>query len=127
MVSKHFCSLQIIIIWPCIVPVWYAARATSAAPIYFTPLQNKYLDGGVKANNPCLEAMRVIKEYDQFMGLSERHFLLAVSIGTGMYADKVVGGDDLEKGLPLIKHVKHLKQLVNLFIQEVCYMGFYTL
>lgn len=102
-----------------IVPVWHAARATSAAPIYFTPFQNRYIDGGVKANNPCLEAMRVIKEHDSHMGLPERHFLLTVSIGTGMYEDKAMEGDSLEKGLPLIKHVKHLKQLLNMFVQEV--------
>lgn len=44
-----------------IVPVWMVARATSAAPKYFTSFHN-YVDGGVKANNPCEFAMSEITE-----------------------------------------------------------------
>ena len=42
--------------------VWEAARATSAAPIYFPPHNERYIDGGVMANNPTLSAMAEIVE-----------------------------------------------------------------
>ncbi|KAK4207062.1 acyl transferase/acyl hydrolase/lysophospholipase [Rhypophila decipiens] len=38
--------------------IWGACRATSAAPIYFPPIQiagHTYCDGGAKANNPISE------------------------------------------------------------------------
>lgn len=99
----------------CVVPVWKAARATSAAPIYFTPCDGKYVDGGVKANNPCQEAMRVIKKYDESMGIPERHFLLMMSIGTGVYPVKELVGGDIDKGTLIKKHFDHMRQLVDLF------------
>jgi patatin-like phospholipase/acyl hydrolase len=37
------------------IKIWQAARATSAAPMYFEPLQvngNTFMDGGLQANNP---------------------------------------------------------------------------
>lgn len=37
------------------IKLWQAARATSAAPMYFAPLEvdgRSFLDGGLQANNP---------------------------------------------------------------------------
>ena len=37
------------------IKIWEAARATSAAPLYFPPMhvgQYKFVDGGLQANNP---------------------------------------------------------------------------
>ena len=34
--------------------VWEASLATSAAPFYFPPFDDKFVDGGVMANNPTL-------------------------------------------------------------------------
>ena len=50
---------------------WEAARASSAAPVYFHPFKERYVDGGVMANNPTLDAMSEI-----FLGL-------VFSLGTG--------------------------------------------
>lgn len=44
--------------------VWKVARYTSAGPTYFTECNN-YVDGGVMANNPCMEAwLEICKFYD---------------------------------------------------------------
>jgi patatin-like phospholipase/acyl hydrolase len=37
------------------IKLWEAARATSAAPLYFAPMKIKdqsFVDGGLQANNP---------------------------------------------------------------------------
>ncbi|XP_012271630.1 85/88 kDa calcium-independent phospholipase A2 [Orussus abietinus] len=68
--------------------VWKVARATGAAPSYFKSF-GRFLDGGLIANNPTLDAMSEIHEYnlaqmavgrdDQVVPLS-----LVVSLGTGL-------------------------------------------
>ena len=66
--------------------VWEAARATTAAPIYFPPHNEKYLDGGVMANNPTLSAMAKIVEVAAEEDGKQVKFGLVLSIGTG-YGD----------------------------------------
>ena len=102
-----------------IVPVWKVARATSAAPIFFEPFEGKYVDGGVKANNPCMEALKVIKEYDRSRGHPERHFLLTVSVGTGVYPKQDVLSVDMRKNF--WAKWQHLKQMVDMFVDAVSY------
>lgn len=43
--------------------VWHAARATGAAPSYFRAF-GRFLDGGLIANNPTLDAMTEIHEHN---------------------------------------------------------------
>ena len=43
--------------------VWKAARATSAVPIFFHPQDDRYLDGGLIANNPTTDAIIDMFEY----------------------------------------------------------------
>lgn len=44
-------------------PFWEAARATSAAPVYFPDFgPRRLIDGGVWANNPCGRAQRLAKK-----------------------------------------------------------------
>ena len=62
--------------------VWEAGRATTAAPIYFPLHDEKYVDGGVMANNPTLSAMTEVIQ----AAVEEKKqvkFGLVVSIGTG--------------------------------------------
>jgi calcium-independent phospholipase A2 len=101
------------------IKVWEAIRATSAAPIYFTPYKGKYVDGGVMANNPCEESVSEIARYDQEMGLPERHYLLAVSVGTGIYPDKSLEGADWNKGYHIKKKVMYMKELVDMLKDTV--------
>lgn len=70
---------------PC--PIWQAARATSAAPTWFSPqsINNVlYIDGGVGHNNPTLLALKEIKNLypggDQEIGM-------ILSLGTGTKFD----------------------------------------
>jgi predicted acylesterase/phospholipase RssA len=66
-------------------PIWQAAQATSAAPVFFPPARvdipppaGWYFDGGVRANNPSWEAMVEGKKHWK----TRKCFL--VSIGTGI-------------------------------------------
>ncbi|KAH0537476.1 hypothetical protein FGG08_005739 [Glutinoglossum americanum] len=66
--------------------IWQVARATSAAPTYFTPItinNRKFGDGGFGTNNPAWE---VIWEVTQMTGKRSDlgNIALMVSIGTGM-------------------------------------------
>ena len=62
---------------------WEVCRATSAAPFYFPPLEDRFVDGGVMANNPTLVAMTEIFEQAKREG-KETKIGLVVSLGTGV-------------------------------------------
>ncbi|KAI5765123.1 PLA2G6 [Gulo gulo luscus] len=67
--------------------VWRAARSSGAAPTYFRP-NGRFLDGGLLANNPTLDAMTEIHEYNQDMIRKGQHnkvkkLSIVVSLGTG--------------------------------------------
>ncbi|KFU83589.1 85 kDa calcium-independent phospholipase A2 [Chaetura pelagica] len=67
--------------------VWRAARCSGAAPTYFRPI-GRFLDGGLLANNPTLDAMAEIHEYNKTLikkGQKDkvRKLGLVVSLGTG--------------------------------------------
>ncbi|KZC05683.1 PREDICTED: 85/88 kDa calcium-independent phospholipase A2 [Dufourea novaeangliae] len=67
--------------------LWHAARATGAAPSYFRAF-GKFLDGGLIANNPTLDAMTEIHEYNLALKAIGRGDIaplsLVVSLGTGL-------------------------------------------
>ncbi|NXG32502.1 PLPL9 phospholipase, partial [Dromaius novaehollandiae] len=67
--------------------VWRAARCSGAAPTYFRPI-GRFLDGGLLANNPTLDALTEIHEYNKTLikkGQRQkvRKLGLVVSLGTG--------------------------------------------
>ncbi|XP_028346416.1 85/88 kDa calcium-independent phospholipase A2 isoform X4 [Physeter macrocephalus] len=67
--------------------VWRAARSSGAAPTYFRP-SGRFLDGGLLANNPTLDAMTEIHEYNQDLirkgqGSKVKKLSVVVSLGTG--------------------------------------------
>ncbi|EFN81540.1 85/88 kDa calcium-independent phospholipase A2 [Harpegnathos saltator] len=67
--------------------LWKAARATGAAPSYFRAF-GRFLDGGLIANNPTLDAMTEIHEYNLALKAIGRPqevvpLTLVVSLGTG--------------------------------------------
>ena len=63
--------------------VWEVGRATSAAPVYFPQFCNKFIDGGVMANNPTLDAMVEMINQAEREGQTAK-IGLVVSIGTGI-------------------------------------------
>lgn len=106
--------------------VWECARASSAAPVYFTPFEEHYIDGGVMANNPTLDAMVEIfaqsekEEQDVKIGL-------VVSLGTGIvppaigkstqvYIPKL--GGILESIIKLPSTIAGLSNLLEVFISQ---------
>ncbi|NXM45829.1 PLPL9 phospholipase, partial [Gymnorhina tibicen] len=67
--------------------VWRAARCSGAAPTYFRPI-GRFLDGGLLANNPTLDAMAEIHEYNKtLIKKGQKHEVrklgVVVSLGTG--------------------------------------------
>lgn len=44
--------------------MWRAARSSGAAPTYFRPM-GRFLDGGLLSNNPTLDAMAEIHDYNK--------------------------------------------------------------
>ena len=59
---------------------WEAARASSAAPVYFHPFNLRYVDGGVMANNPTLDAMSEIVQQGKREGKDVRLGLMFHSV-----------------------------------------------
>ena len=73
--------------------IWQAARATSAAPLYFPPIRfgnppTYYIDGGLKYNNPT---RALFQEANAVWRGSGQKIGCLISIGTGIKALKDVG------------------------------------
>ncbi|GAB1609791.1 85/88 kDa calcium-independent phospholipase A2-like [Argonauta hians] len=65
--------------------VWHAARCSGAAPTFFRAC-GKYLDGGLMSNNPTLDALTEIHQYNLAMEQKKQPALpltCVVSVGTG--------------------------------------------
>ncbi|XP_033630973.1 85/88 kDa calcium-independent phospholipase A2-like [Asterias rubens] len=65
--------------------IWKAARCSGAAPTYFQPM-GRFLDGGLIANNPTLDALTELQEYNmdkKMKGEPTRDVGVVVSVGTG--------------------------------------------
>jgi calcium-independent phospholipase A2 len=101
------------------VPVWMVARATAAAPQVFTSFQG-YVDGGVKANNPCEFAISEIREYYSKHHSPLPYFPIIVSIGTGVVPSQKLHNLNVsfKKNIKDILTPKHLFDLLIYAISD---------
>ena len=64
--------------------IWQIARATTAAPSYFSPMQLEdqvFLDGGISTNNPTQEAVRDLESL--YNGILNNACVVSVGSGSG--------------------------------------------
>lgn len=118
--------------------VWKVARCTSAAPGYFEPM-DKYIDGGVRANNPCNYALTKIQdsiaEQTKVYELSGRTTQLPeatigclLSVGCGTYPPEVL--KDFNPSIHLfvgkrlntpLRFMHQIEELIKLLATAVTY------
>ena len=99
-------------------PVWKVARYTSAAPTYFTECDD-YVDGGLMANNPSHEDLKVIQDFYPSL-----HIALVVSLGTGKYNEKEIKETDIITCLQSFRireAATDLKKLIESALQVCVY------
>ncbi|XP_070776704.1 85/88 kDa calcium-independent phospholipase A2 [Enoplosus armatus] len=103
--------------------VWRAARSSGAAPTYFRPM-GRFLDGGLLANNPTLDAMSEIHLYNKALK-AEGHekelkkLGMVVSLGTGKPPQVVVSSVDVfrpSNPLELAKSFVGAKELGKMLV-----------
>ncbi|KAK5725221.1 hypothetical protein LTR17_013173 [Elasticomyces elasticus] len=88
------------------VRIWEVARASTAAPFFFSPLrlagpsgqQTTYVDGGISVRNPTIEAIREVEN-----GVGSQRVGTVVSLGNGRPALSSRGSTDIIASR-LIKH-----------------------
>ncbi|KAF5307036.1 hypothetical protein FQR65_LT07179 [Abscondita terminalis] len=79
--------------------LWHVGRATGAAPTYFRAF-GRFLDGGLIANNPTLDALTEIHEYNLALRATGREnesapLSIVVSLGTGLIPVTQLQGIDV--------------------------------
>ncbi|XP_061576461.1 85/88 kDa calcium-independent phospholipase A2 isoform X2 [Cololabis saira] len=103
--------------------VWRAARSSGAAPTYFRPM-GRFLDGGLLANNPTLDAMSEIHQFNKALkdeGHKEdiKKLGIVVSLGTGKPPQVVVSSVDVfrpSNPLELAKSFVGAKELGKMLV-----------
>ncbi|XP_066510786.1 85/88 kDa calcium-independent phospholipase A2-like isoform X2 [Hoplias malabaricus] len=103
--------------------VWRAARSSGAAPTYFRPM-GRFLDGGLLANNPTLDAMTEVHQYNKALNAQGRgdevcKLGIVVSLGTGKPPQVMVNSVDVFRPtnpLELAKSFVGVKELGKMLV-----------
>uniref|UniRef100_A0A8C5D050 phospholipase A2 n=1 Tax=Gouania willdenowi TaxID=441366 RepID=A0A8C5D050_GOUWI len=101
--------------------VWRAARSSGAAPTYFQPM-GRFLDGGLLANNPTLDAMAEIHQYNKTLnaeGKDTKKLGMVLSLGTGKPPQVEVSSVNVfrpSNPLELAKSLVGAKELLKMLV-----------
>jgi len=102
--------------------LWRALRCSSAAPTYFSSVENKFVDGGLTANNPTNEVLTEIQRYNnalEYAGKSEEEKLrigCVISVGTGLMPD--IPAESLNFGG--MESMSAIRTLGLMLIEQAC-------
>ncbi|XP_068205060.1 85/88 kDa calcium-independent phospholipase A2-like isoform X3 [Palaemon carinicauda] len=106
--------------------VWLAARCSGAAPTYFRASE-KFLDGGLVGNNPVLDTLTEIEEWNMAQrakGREEEVFNPSVVVSLGCGKPPVMLVDTVDVTMPSILDVRRgfqaLYNLFNVMVEQAC-------
>ncbi|XP_066990221.1 85/88 kDa calcium-independent phospholipase A2-like isoform X3 [Macrobrachium rosenbergii] len=106
--------------------VWLAARCSGAAPTYFRASE-KFLDGGLVGNNPVLDTLAEIEEWNMAVrakGREDEVFNPSVVVSLGCGKPPVMLVDTVDVTLPSILDVRRgfqaLYNLFNVMVEQAC-------
>ena len=106
--------------------VWRAARASGAAPSFFRP-EGSYVDGGIIANNPSLDLLTEIAEYNiaqRAIGHTDEIVepTVLLSLGTGVPPVRKTTVVDIfrpESGMDTLKLIMNWDGMGKLILESV--------
>ncbi|XP_071526358.1 85/88 kDa calcium-independent phospholipase A2-like isoform X2 [Panulirus ornatus] len=106
--------------------MWLAARCSGAAPTYFSASE-KFLDGGLVGNNPVLDTLTEIEEWNMAVrakGRDSEVFTPTVVVSLGCGKPPVMLVDTVDVTMPSILDVRRgLQAMYNLFnvlVEQAC-------
>lgn len=108
---------------------WLAIRSSCSAPSYFRST-GRYLDGGLIANNPTLDAMSEIHKHKKYLNQQSKgkkptetsKVKIIVSVGTGRKPSQLIRPIDIYRPSSVwdtAEIVDNLKEFVDLMVDQV--------
>ncbi|KAK3090958.1 hypothetical protein FSP39_016047 [Pinctada imbricata] len=107
--------------------IWKAVRSSGAAPTYFKA-SDAFLDGGLISNNPTLDVLTEIQEYNLGLKLKNRKeevqdLGLVLSLGTGKQPKVYSGAFDVympEGLLDVTRVAQGANNLIKILVDQAC-------
>ncbi|CAJ0576360.1 unnamed protein product, partial [Mesorhabditis spiculigera] len=99
--------------------IWRAVRRSSAAPTYFAASEQRYVDGGLSSNNPTMELLAEIQNWNAHCQEEDKYELGCVlSIGAGRTLGQPVDPGQIEMA-SMFGMVKGIRNLFNMVMAQV--------